>query len=71
MDQQTTPVSYSAAVSELEKILATMESDRCDIDSLSQYTSRALELLKFCKERLLKTDKEVEKCLSELAGSLE
>lgn len=65
------PQSYSEAVKELEQILVKMESDQCDIDSLSQYTARALELLKFCKERLLKTDEEVAKCLSELSSTLE
>lgn len=66
-----TPEKYNDAVKELESILAKMESDQCDIDSLSHYTARALELLKFCKERLFKIDEEVEKCLSELNTSLE
>ncbi|MDE7402961.1 MAG: exodeoxyribonuclease VII small subunit [Muribaculaceae bacterium] len=64
------PQSYKEAVTELEQILAQMESDRCDIDSLSKYTARALELLKFCKERLFKTNEEVEKCLEELKTAL-
>lgn len=65
------PKTYTEAVKELESILAKMESDQCDIDSLSEYTARALELLKFCKERLFKTDKEVEKCLEALNSTLE
>lgn len=64
------PEKYSEAIKELEEILSKMESDQCDIDSLSQYTARALELLKFCKERLLKTDEEVKKCLEELSSTL-
>ena len=64
------PESYKAAIAELESILAKMESDQCDIDSLSAYTARALELLKFCKDRLFKTDKEVEKCLEALKDTL-
>ena len=47
-----------------------MESDTCDIDQLSAYTTRALELLKFCKERLFKTNEEVEKCLEALREAL-
>lgn len=66
-----TPEKYKDAIEELESILAKMESDQCDIDSLSAYTARALELLKFCKERLFKTDKEVEKCLNELKTASE
>lgn len=64
------PETYKEAITELEGILAKMESDQCDIDSLSAYTSRALELLKFCKERLFKTDTEVEKCLEALKDTL-
>ncbi len=64
------PETYKEAIAELEAILAKMESDQCDIDSLSSYTARALELLKFCKERLFKTDQEVEKCLAELKSAL-
>lgn len=64
-------MTYGQAVSELERIVAAMESDNCDIDRLSAMTTRALELLKFCKERLFKTDKEVERCLEELKTALE
>lgn len=60
-------MKYSEALKELEKIVAEMQSDNCDIDSLTAKTTRSLELLKFCKEKLLKTDEEVKKCLEELA----
>ncbi|MDE6072828.1 MAG: exodeoxyribonuclease VII small subunit [Muribaculaceae bacterium] len=62
--------TYKSAVIELEEIVRKMESDSCDIDQLSAYTTKALELLKFCKERLFKTNEEVEKCLSELRSAL-
>lgn len=62
--------TYKEAVIELEEIVRKMESDSCDIDELSSYTTRALELLKFCKERLFKTNEEVEKCLEELRQTL-
>ena len=64
------PESYKAAIDELQSILRKMESDQCDIDSLSALTTRALELLKFCKERLFKADKEVEKCLDEMKSAI-
>lgn len=63
-------LTYKGAVAELEEIVRKMESDACDIDQLSDYTTRALELLKFCKERLFKTNEEVEKCLAELRKAL-
>lgn len=64
-------MTYNKAVGELEIIVARMESNQCDIDSLSAQTSRALELLKFCKERLFKVDSEVTKCLEALKDTME
>lgn len=63
-------MKYADAIKELEEIVSKMESDKCDIDSLTQYTTRALELLKFCKDRLFKTDEEVKKCLEEISSTL-
>lgn len=63
-------MTYSNAIRELEAIVAKMESDNCDIDELSKYTTRALGLLKYCKERLFKTNEEVERCLEELRNAL-
>lgn len=59
--------SYKEAVAELEGILRQMQSPDCDIDKLSAYTSRALTLLKFCKEKLIKTEAEVQKTLNEFS----
>lgn len=61
-------MTYTKAIAELEAIVAKMQSDECDIDSLAGYTSRALELLKFCKEKLFTTDREVKKCLEALSA---
>ena len=63
-------LKYSEAIAELESITARMQSPDCDIDSLASLTSRALELLKICKEKLFKTDEEVRKCLETLSDSL-
>lgn len=60
-------MTYSKAMSELEAIVAKMQSDACDIDSLAGYTTRALQLLKYCKEKLFTTDQEVKKCLEALS----
>lgn len=61
-------MTYAKAMAELEAIVAKMQSDQCDIDSLAGYTSRALELLKFCKDKLFTTDQEVKKCLEALTS---
>ncbi len=63
-------MTYSKAVQELEAIVVKMESDNCDIDELSKFTTRALSLLKYCKERLFKTNEEVERCLEQLRDAL-
>jgi len=60
------PKTYTEAISELENIVSIMQSDSCDIDSLADHTRRALMLLKFCKEKLTKTDEELKKCLEQL-----
>ncbi len=67
---KTEQLKYSEAIAELEAITAKMQSPDCDIDSLGALTSRALELLKFCKEKLFVTDQEVKKCLETLSDSL-
>lgn len=59
-------ITYTASIAELEEIMKKMQNPDCDIDKLSSYTSRALKLLKFCKDRLTKADEEVSKCLEEL-----
>jgi len=65
----TTPVkelTYTQAVTELEQILAYMQSDKCDIDKLSAYTRRATELLAECRRRLTATDEELRQILTQL-----
>lgn len=59
-------MKYSDALAELESLVRKMQEPDCDIDSLSAYTARALELLKFCKNKLTKTDDEIRRCLEEL-----
>ena len=66
MDEKKKEMTYSEAISELEKIVAEMQSENCNIDNLSAYTSRSLELLKVCKAKLLATDEELKKILEEL-----
>jgi exodeoxyribonuclease VII small subunit len=63
---EKTNLTYSAAMAELDSIVAKMQSDNCDIDSLSAYTARALELVKICKDSLFKTDEELKKLLEQL-----
>ncbi|MBD5213472.1 MAG: exodeoxyribonuclease VII small subunit [Bacteroidales bacterium] len=66
---EATPIkelSYKDAMAELEQILARMQSDNCDIDSLAAYTRRATELIKECRSRLTATDEELKTILAQL-----
>lgn len=60
------PQTYSECVAELEKILAAMQNDRCDIDNLAAYTRRASELLKACRAKLTATEEELQSVLASL-----
>ncbi len=59
-------MSYKDAMAQLEKILAAMQSDNCDIDKLASYTRRATELIAECRRRLTATDEELQAILSKL-----
>lgn len=58
-------IKYEAAVQELEMIVGKMENDELDIDQLSEQLKRAKSLVKFCKDKLTKTDEEIKKLLLE------
>ena len=59
-------LTYTEAVSELEAILQMMQGDKCDIDRLTDYTRRAIELLTECRSRLTTTDEQLRSILSRL-----
>lgn len=65
--QPVKELKYSQAVAELDNILRTMQSDRCDIDMLSAYTRRATELIAECRSRLIATEDELRDILGDLA----
>lgn len=57
-------LSYAEAMNELESIVERVEQNAMDIDDLTERLKRAQELVKFCRERLLKTEEEVKSILS-------
>ncbi len=59
------PKSYSEAIAEVEKILARFGDGSLDVDTLAAEVKRATELIKYCRERLAKAEKEVGEVLSE------
>ena len=58
-------INYKEAVKELQEIVSKMENDAFDIDQLSEKLKRAQTLIKLCRDKLTKTDKEIKKLLSE------
>ena len=61
-----TPVSYKKAIEELEGILLFLEQGEPDIDQMTQKLKRATELIAFCREKLYKTDEELQAIFKEL-----
>lgn len=64
-------ISYSRALSELEKIISEIESEETDLDVLSEKVRRAAHLIKFCRGRLRSTEEEVKKALLEIEEGTE
>ena len=53
------PTTYTEAMQEIETILARLNEPNPDIDLRASRVRRAGELIKFCRERLRKAEKEV------------
>ncbi|HER40760.1 MAG TPA: exodeoxyribonuclease VII small subunit [Salinimicrobium catena] len=62
----TEEISYTAAYNELQEIVLEMENSEIGIDELDTRIKRASELLKICKDKLFKTEKEVAQVLEEI-----
>jgi exodeoxyribonuclease VII small subunit len=60
--------TYREAIDEIEEILGYIENDELEVDDLVEKVKKVTELLKFCKDKLYKTQEEVEKALKEMEG---
>jgi exodeoxyribonuclease VII small subunit len=56
---------YEQAVSKLENIVQRLENDEMGIDEMTAELKAAQQLIKFCKDRLTKTDAEIQKILND------
>jgi exodeoxyribonuclease VII small subunit len=63
--ENKTPQTYTEAIAEVEAILARFSSGTLDVDTLAAEVKRATELIRTCKERLARAEKEVNAVLSE------
>lgn len=59
-------ISYTEAHNELQEIVNEMENAEISIDELHIKILRASELLKICKDKLFKTEKNVQDILEEI-----
>lgn len=59
-------ISYTEAYNELQEIISEMENSEINIDELDTRIKRASLLLKICKDKLYKTEKDVQDVLEEI-----
>ena len=58
-------IKYEEAVNQLEQIVANLEEGELNIDDLSSELKKAQKLITLCKQRLTKTDEEIQKILND------
>ena len=58
-------IKYEEALAQLETIVRKMESNEFDIGELAVQLKTAQRLIKFCKDKLTKTEAEIQKIQSE------
>ena len=64
MDKKTTEKkTYGEAMERIRTIIASLQDENTDIDTLAERVKEASELIAFCRAKLLKTEAEVGKVL--------
>lgn len=58
-------MTYEEAMKRLEQLVSQIESGQMDVDSLATSLKEAKELVDFCKNKLLKAEKDVKKILDD------
>ena len=58
-------IKYEEAVRQLEQIVTRLEDGELNIDELSDELKKARKLIALCKQRLTKTDEEIQKILKD------
>ena len=58
-------LKYEEALAQLETIVRKMEQNEYDIDELAAQLKTAQQLIKFCKDKLTKTEEELQKIQAE------
>ena len=58
-------LKYEEAMATLEQIVARIENNELDLDTMSEELKKVQQLIKLCKDKLTKTDQEIRKLLNE------
>jgi exodeoxyribonuclease VII small subunit len=58
--------TYGEAMRELQDIMSRIENEDLDVDILLEEVKRAAMLIKFCKDKLQKTNVEIQKILDKI-----
>ena len=58
--------TYGEAMKELQDIMFRIENEELDVDILLEEVKRAAILIKFCKDKLQKTNVEIQKILDKI-----
>ncbi len=58
--------TYEEAFEELQNIVKEIETGSISVDLLSEKVKRAGHLIRFCKEKLFRTEQEVNEVLKEI-----
>ena len=58
-------IKYEEAVQQLENIVRKLENGELNIDELSNELKKAQKLISLCRQRLTKTDEEIQKILND------
>lgn len=66
-DDQGQPLAYAAALNELDAILAALESNTVDVDTLATQVERAAALIEHCRHRLRGVEQQVSEILDDQA----
>lgn len=59
--------TYTEAFEELKEIVDQLENDSISVDELTEKMKRATVLMKICRDKLTKTEEEVNKTIAELS----
>lgn len=58
-------MKYEEALAQLQEIVSKLESDEYSLDEIAQQLKTAQNLIKLCKDKLTKTEAEIQKIQAE------